>query len=193
MLQSYLNNSVIITDDLLKSEHCGCGTIMSSVEDEIMRESAQILQPSNAIVLNVGFGLGIIDRYIREMNPKEHHIIEAHPMVCEKAIEMGFDVVCDKWENKVLEYIENDKKFDAIYFDTFVFDFKKNPQWAPFTKLVPQLLKTGGIYSFFNNSASKIEKVEGILADYNWQRKSKMLNHPNSSKPYELLWYVKTS
>lgn len=193
MLDTYLNNSVIITNDLLKSEHCGCGTIMSSVEDEIMRESAHILQPTNAIVLNVGFGLGIIDSYIRELNPKEHHIIEAHPMVCEKAKEMGFDVVCDKWEKKVLEYIENGKRFDAIYFDTFVFDFKKNPQWAPFTKLVPQLLKKGGIYSFFNNSASRIERVEKVLVNYNWQRKSKMLNHPNSSKPYELLWYVKNS
>ena len=192
MLDNYLNNSVILTDELLKSEHCGCGTIMSSVEDEIMRESAKILQPKDSIVLNVGFGLGIIDTYIRDFNPKEHHIIEAHPMVCEKAQDMGFDVVCDKWENQVGKYIEEEKKFDAIYFDTFVFDFKENPQWGPFTKIVPEILKTGGIYSFFNNSASRIEKVEEILSGYHWQRNSKTLNNPYISKPYELLWYVKT-
>ena len=192
MLEEYLNNDIILTDDLLKSEHCGCGTIMSSVEDEIMRESARILQPKDSIVLNVGFGLGIIDTFIRAAHPKEHHIIEAHPMVCEKAQAMGFDVVCDKWENKVLEYIAENKKFDAIYFDTFVFDFKESPQWAPFTKIVPQILKTGGIYSYFNNSASRLEKVEDILADYNWERNCKILDHPYSKQPYELLWYVKT-
>ena len=42
-----------------------------------MKETSDILCSNGGSVLNVGFGLGIIDTYIRNHNPKEHHIIEA--------------------------------------------------------------------------------------------------------------------
>lgn len=159
----------------------------------LMRESAAILKAENKIVLNVGFGLGIIDTYIRNHGPKEHHIIEAHPQVCEKANEMGFEIHCGKWEEVVRGFIETGKTFDAIYFDTYVFNYKTNPQWAPFTRLVPQLLSKGGTYSYFNNIAAKVEGVEAIIEEFGWKRSSKDLKHPFDSKPYTLVWFTKNT
>jgi len=192
VLDSYLKNEILLTENELKLSESNL-VIMSSKEDELMRESAEILKPKNKIVLNVGFGLGIIDTYIRNHGTKEHHIIEAHPQVCEKAQEMGFEVHCGKWEEVIRGFIETGKTFDAIYFDTYVFDYKTNPQWAPFTRLVPRLLSKGGTYSYFNNIAAKVEGVEGIVQEFGWKRNSKDLKHPFDSKPYTLVWFTKTT
>jgi len=191
MLKEYLENEVIFTDIELKSKYIDCFCpIMATNESELMKESADVLCSNSGSVLNVGFGLGIIDTYIRNHNPKEHHIIEAHPQVCEKAKEMGFDVHCGLWEDVVEDFIKEGKTFDSIYFDTYVFDYEKYPQWASFTKIVPKLLNPNGIYSYFNDIASKIEKVEEIIKPFGWEKHQKTLPHPVGHQTYELIWYI---
>ena len=199
MLKQYLENEVTFTETELTSDYSGCGCpIMSTTEDTIMRLTAKVLCNHGAFggfnfcgkVLNVGFGLGIIDSYIREQNPKEHTIIEAHPQVCEKANEMGFDVLCGKWEDIVDGFIDEGRKFDSIYFDTFVFDYEKHPQWGPFTHLVPKLLKPNGIYSYFNDTASKIERVEEILDSFGWEQQLIKIPNQIGGQDYDLVWYV---
>lgn len=190
MLEQYLKSEVILTDNELKRSDCSC-VIMSSDEDEIMKETAKVLCSNKGSVLNVGFGLGIVDSYIRDYNPKEHSIIEAHPQVCNKAKDMGFEVYCGKWEDIIQDFIKEGKTFDSIYFDTYVFHYKDHPQWAPFTKLVPQLLNPNGIYSYFNNIAAKIEKVKDIMQGFGWEMNIKEIPHPKSTQPYELVWYKK--
>lgn len=191
----YLSRDVIYSNSKLTSDVlANTEPIMSIDEDEVMMETANILCSNSGSVLNVGFGMGIIDSYIRNLNPKEHHIIEAHPQVCEKAKEMGFDVYCGKWEDVVKTLISDGKKFDSIYFDTFLFNVKKEPQWSAFSRIVPQLLNSGGIYSYFNGIASKYEKVEDILNEYGWERKSKIISTPNNPAfkegYYDLVWYI---
>lgn len=39
-------------------------------------------------ILNVGFGLGLIDTYIQSYKPRSHTIIEAHPDVYKHMIEL---------------------------------------------------------------------------------------------------------
>jgi len=197
MLDEYLKSNVTFTDTELNSEY-SWGTcfkcpksIMSTIESPIMKETADILCSNNGSVLNVGFGLGIIDTYIRNHNPKEHHIIEAHPQVCEKAKEMGFDVYCSKWEDKVEDFIKEGKKFDSIYFDTYVFDYEKYPQWGPFTKLVPKLLNPNGIYSYYNSAAAFTENVEEILNRFKWEKNVKVISEPFDKRlVYELIWWI---
>jgi protein arginine N-methyltransferase 2 len=188
MLEEYLQKNVIFTENKLISELELCCDIMSTAETELMRETASILCSNSGSVLNVGFGMGIIDSYIREHNPNEHCIIEAHPQVYEKALEMGFNVEFGKWEDIIDGYISEGKTFDSIYFDTFTFDYEKSPQWAPFTKLVPKLLNPNGIYSYFNEIASKIEGVEEIIETFGWERYKKII--PFSRGDYELIWFV---
>ena len=191
MLKQYLENEVIFTETELKSKYINSDwPIMATNESELMKETADILCSNNGSVLNVGFGLGIIDTYIRNQNPKEHCIIEAHPQVCKKAKEMGFDVFCGKWEDIVKDFIKDGKRFDSIYFDTYVFDYEKYPQWAPFTHIVPKLLNPNGIYSYFNDIASKIEKVDEIIETYGWKKYQKNLPHPTENEDYELVWYI---
>ena len=66
MEQEYLNNDINIIDGILYSSSPNVSVdIMSTDEDLIMEESANILCQNRGTVLNVGFGLGVIDNYIK--------------------------------------------------------------------------------------------------------------------------------
>jgi hypothetical protein len=94
------------------------------------------------------------------------------------------------------------KKFDAIYFDTYTFNRDKK-QWAMFGDIVDKILNEGGIFSYFNDNASKIEKIEDVLKPLNWEKNVKYIpfskikkqtNKKNilvSKRPYELIWFKK--
>jgi protein arginine N-methyltransferase 2 len=129
-------------------------------------------EPVEFSVLNVGFGLGIIDSYIhRHLMQKlqklppgskcHHYIIEAHPGVLNKMKECGWvdtdteDVyqpqltVCKDHWNKVMP--ELTVQFDAIFFDTFGEDYQ---QLREFMEFVPNLLRDEhSHFSFFNGLA----------------------------------------
>ena len=188
MLEEYINNKIEVTDEIIVFNG---NLIMESVESNLMRETADILCSNNGSVLNVGFGLGIIDTYIRNHNPKEHHIIEVHPQIQQNAKSMGFDIYCGKWEDIVKDFVKEGKTFDSIYFDTYVFDYEKHPQWRPFTKIVPKLLKPNGIYSYFNGTAASWEGVSKLLDTFGWEKNVKLLPSPfEKNKTYELIWYI---
>ena len=101
-------------------------------------------------ILNVGFGMGIIDTYIQEYNPSEHWIIEGHPDVCKRMADDGWDkktgVKCffDRWQD-VYEDLPEDH-FDAIYFDTY-----EDHEQHLFSDRALKLIKKGGKVSFFND------------------------------------------
>lgn len=82
-------------------------------------------------ILNVGFGLGIVDRLFQATQPRSHVIIEAHPQVLAHMRETGvYDwpnvtVLEGRWQDfaagegleKLLEAA--DGGFDAVFVDTF--------------------------------------------------------------------------
>ncbi len=60
--------------------------VMMEWETSIMRASVEALLPglpTGKRILNIGFGMGIIDGMFAERSPSKHHIIEAHPAVLE--------------------------------------------------------------------------------------------------------------
>jgi protein arginine N-methyltransferase 2 len=69
--------------------------VMMKWEDEITRQSAELLLPTPGVgrVLNVGFGMGIIDGHLQVRRPESHVIIEAHPAVIQRMKEKH-------WEDK---------------------------------------------------------------------------------------------
>ena len=90
MLKEYLENEVIFTETELKSKYINCGCpIMGTNESELMKETSDILCSNGGSVLNVGFGLGIIDTYIRKSQSKRTSYYRAHPQICEKAKRNG--------------------------------------------------------------------------------------------------------
>ena len=79
---------------------------------------------SEAVVLNVGFGLGIIDGFIQDLKPKTHVIIEAHPDVYAHMKRKGWDekenvvVVFGRWQD-VIEDLAKEYSFTGAFFDTY--------------------------------------------------------------------------
>ena len=67
--------------------------VMMIWESEIMSKTAEIMLPTpgRGRVLNVGFGMGIIDGYLQDRRPESHVIIEAHPAVIKRMKETGWD------------------------------------------------------------------------------------------------------
>lgn len=182
---------------------------MSEHEDLIMRRSAEIICQKGGDILNVGFGMGIIDGYIRQLNPTSHTIIEAHPGVVQRAFELDFDKTATihqtDWRQLVEDWIQRDIKFDGIYFDTIILDWHVN-EWLDFSKIAHQLVKPGGIYAYFNHNAAALEpNLEQIICDTGFTPQHEMISlsdikqniegefNPKllNETDYKLIWYIK--
>ncbi|RYP19118.1 hypothetical protein DL765_003534 [Monosporascus sp. GIB2] len=141
--------------------------VMMAWEASIMRASVEALLPGLAVgrrILNIGFGMGIIDGMFAETRPSKHHIIEAHPAVLEYVdspdckfgkeweasgpTEGAYKVHAGKWQEVVPKLLEQGEMYDAIYFDTFGEDYSQLRMF--FTEYVPGLLDDGGVFGFFN-------------------------------------------
>lgn len=151
-------------DKLLDSDLNG---VMMAWETDIMRRSVAALVPDSQPgkrILNVGFGMGIIDRFFADLHPSRHHIIEAHPSVLEhvskpesrfgpewekSAPQPGaYKVFAGRWQEVVPRLIEQGETYDAVYFDTFGEDYSLLKMF--FTEYIPGLLDQEGRFSFFN-------------------------------------------
>lgn len=162
----YLRASLTYSDGkLVDDEQNG---VMMAWETSIMRSSVDALIPDRAAgkrILNIGFGMGIIDSMFRDTKPARHHIVEAHPEVLKhvesspdctfgKAWEASgpeegaYKIHAGKWQDVVPKLIERGELYDAIYFDTFGEDYSQLRMF--FTEYVIALLDEGGIFGFFN-------------------------------------------
>lgn len=146
MNQEYLNQKLTYTEDGRLIDEYG-HAVMMDWEDEIMKQQAAHVCRNGGDILNIGFGMGIIDTYIEDHRPRTHWIIEGHPDVQKKIIEDGWlkkphvKVIFKPWQD-VLHYLP---KFDGIYFDTWAEDQRY------FDANVKDILKPDGTYTFFNN------------------------------------------
>lgn len=146
MSTHYLQETLTYTDDglLLDSKN---NSIMMEWERPIMKRAAEIVSKRSGRVLNIGHGMGIIDSYIQEEGVDEHWIVEPHPNVLEHMKNTGWmdkenvTVIQKPWQ----EVIDLLPSFDGVYYDTWADDEKA------FLSKAYQLLKPGGIFSFFNN------------------------------------------
>jgi len=154
----YLNQKLTITPEGEIFDEEGYG-VMMGFEKPLMKKTAEVICANNGDILNVGYGMGLIDNYIQSYNSNSHWIIEAHPQIKEKMCKEGWlkkpNVKCifTKWQN-VLPYLP---KFDGIYIDTYgesMLDFIKNAH---------KLLKPNGIFSFFYNPFSPEELINSTF------------------------------
>lgn len=123
-------------------------SVMMGWEKPIMEKVANLITQKGGSVLNIGFGMGIIDTYIQNLGPSNHTIIEPHPDVIEYIKSNGWldknnvTFVFDKWQN----VIETVGKFDGIYLDTWYDDR------VPYVKnLIDNCLNVGGVFSMWHN------------------------------------------
>ncbi|KAI1317950.1 AAA ATPase afg3 [Mortierella claussenii] len=147
---SYLAQPLQYTEDgdrLLDAEKNG---VMMGWELPLMVRHAEVISPEEGLrVLNVGFGLGLVDKELQKRSPSQHTIIEAHPDVYAHMIKEGWDkkpgvkILFGRWQD-VIDQLE---VYDGIFFDTFG-EYYENLR--AFHEIVPNHLEEGGIYSYFN-------------------------------------------
>jgi hypothetical protein len=96
-------------------------SVMMDWERPIMMKVAEILCSNGSKILNIGFGMGIVDSLIQGFSPDKHVIVENNPVVMDKIKNDGWyekenvEIIFDKWQN----VIQTIGKFDSIYLDTW--------------------------------------------------------------------------
>ncbi|KAK9793217.1 hypothetical protein WJX73_003588 [Symbiochloris irregularis] len=135
---------------LMDAESCA---VMMSWEGALMQAHAATVCSQGGDILNVGFGLGLVDDAIQSRQPRSHTIIEAHPDVHARMLAKGWAdkpgviIVFGRWQD-VLPQLG---QFDGIFFDTYSEYYEDLRQ---FHLALPKLLRPDGIYSFFNGLAA---------------------------------------
>ena len=133
----------------------------TATQQQQQQQQQESLPPTRKSVMNIGFGMGIIDTILQQhFQPSLHIIVEAHPDVYKKMIQDGWDkknnvrILFGKWQDALVQLRRDEPKLrlDAIFYDTYgehfldLEDFHMN--------VVPNLLaKPHGVYSFFNGLA----------------------------------------
>lgn len=154
---TYLRTELEYTSDSLVTKENRDG-VMMDWETNIMELAANTIcsnkNKAELTVLNIGFGMGIIDNFIQSHQPHRHYICEAHPDVLSKMKSDGwYDrenviILEGRWQdslNKLLD--EGTVFFDGIYYDTFSEHYQ---DMLDLYDVVVGLLKPDGIFSFFN-------------------------------------------
>ncbi|KAJ3669829.1 hypothetical protein LUZ60_010153 [Juncus effusus] len=144
---SYLEDRVAFGEDRIMDKESKA--VMMQWEKPLMEAHARAVCSNGGKILNIGFGMGIIDEAIQKYGIAEHTIVEAHPDVYQRMIESGWNekenvkVVFGKWQD-VLDKLDT---YDGIFFDTYGEYYE---DMREFHENLPKLLKKGGIYSYFN-------------------------------------------
>jgi protein arginine N-methyltransferase 2 len=159
--------------------------IMMEWERPIMKEQAKTTTSKGGRVLNIGFGMGIIDSYIAEADGvTEHWIIEPHPDVQREMMKRGWltkaNCIFTTWQ-EALPYLP---QFDGIYIDTWC------ESLVPFYRAVKNILKPDGVFTFFNNPRSDEKGLHMIDEEYyalkQWADvKFESFEIPSIAKPIE--------
>lgn len=154
--------------------------VMMDWESGIMRKACESLfknASGDSAVLNIGFGMGIIDSMIQEKKPTKHYICEAHPDVLQQMRKDGWFekenvvVLEGRWQDTLNVLLSQGVFFDGIYYDTFSEHYSDMLDLFDF---VVGLLKPEGVFSFFNGLGGDRETIYEVytklveidLADY---------------------------
>ncbi|XP_022768681.1 protein arginine N-methyltransferase 2 isoform X2 [Durio zibethinus] len=143
----YLEDRVTFSEDKLMDSDSKA--VMMAWEKPLMEAHAKAVCSGGGNILNVGFGMGLVDTAIQQYGPATHTIVEAHPEVYERMLRTGWGkkdnvkIIFGRWQD-VLSQLES---YDGIFFDTYGEYYE---DLRDFHQHLPKLLKPGGIYSFFN-------------------------------------------
>jgi spermidine synthase len=122
-----------------------------------MKRTADIICQNGGDILNVGFGLGIVDSYIQEKDISSHTVMEFHPDVLNYMKENG-------WYDKV-NVIEGDWRdnmdklgtYDGVFFDAYFGD--KNEFESLFLGSIKRYLNPNGIFSYWYTTDRESENL----------------------------------
>lgn len=156
--ETYLKTELEYKDGALVTKE-GSDGVMMQWEDQLMRAGCESLfktinDSKDVNILNLGFGMGIIDTMIQAKSPTKHYICEAHPDVLRKMKADGWYekpnvvVLEGKWQDTLPPLLSEGVFFDGIYYDTFSEHYEDMVE--DLFDVVVGLLKSTGTFSFFN-------------------------------------------
>lgn len=136
--------------------------VMMDWETPLMEAHAQVVCHNQGDVLEVGFGMGISSTHIQALNPASHTIIEIHPDIFERAQLWAADkpnvnLIFADW----YDCVDTLSTYDGIFFDTY-----GDLHAHEFMQYVPQLIKPGGKFTWWNNTPSESNIYNDINVEY---------------------------
>ena len=106
----------------------------------------------------------------------------------------GVELISTTWQEAVPNLIEQNTKFDTIWFDTFIFAGEKcfEDEWCNFASIIPDLLNEGGVASMFmfkfpNRRKIKLQNYFKDFTEY----KTKMTTPNSHYENHEFLYWKK--
>jgi protein arginine N-methyltransferase 2 len=134
--------------------------VMMSWEDSLMSASAAYICQNGGDILEIGFGMGISAGYIQSHSISSHTILENHPDIIPKALEWAAEkpnvtIITGSWYDN-LNILST---YDGLFYDTFADSNIKD-----FSSSLTQLIKTGGVTTWWNNfpTSSNYFNIEGV-------------------------------
>mmetsp|Transcript_20248 Transcript_20248/g.56139 ORF Transcript_20248/g.56139 Transcript_20248/m.56139 type:complete len:342 (-) Transcript_20248:150-1175(-) len=163
----YLQQKLTFHEDKILDE--AGDAVMMEWEKPLMEAHAELICSQGGDVLNVGFGMGLIDeaiqaRFATNDTLRSHTIIEAHPDVYARMLKDGWDkrkgvrILFGRWQDMLGEL----KQYDGIFFDTYGEHYY---DLSDFQSYLPQILKKDGVYSFFNGLAPDNMFFHGVSCE----------------------------
>ncbi|CCH43981.1 Arginine N-methyltransferase 2 [Wickerhamomyces ciferrii] len=192
----YKNGALITKDNLdgvmmdweYELMKAGCETIFkSTIPNDDNKEDINEIN-----ILNIGFGMGIIDTMIQEKNPTHHYISEAHPDVLDKLKKDGWyeksnvTVLEGRWQETLPNLLNEGVFFNGIYYDTYSEHYE---DMLELYDIIVGLLKPTGIFSFFNGLGADRQIIYDVykkiveldLNNYGMDVKYTELKTPNTT------------
>lgn len=106
----YLVDRVTFSEDKLMDSDSKA--VMMAWEKPLMEAHAKAVCSGGGHILNIGFGMGLVDTAIQQYAPAIHTIVEAHPEVYERMLHTGWGekdnvkIIFGRWQD-VLSQLES--------------------------------------------------------------------------------------
>ncbi len=147
--------------------------VMQEWERPLMHALAKNVAGPNKSILEVGFGMGICANEILKIGCANYTVIEAHPIVAQKAREWLFStgvvgtVIEGFWED-IIDSLPS-FSFDGIVFDTYpLTEQERSCNHYAFIPKAKRLLSKDGVLTYYSDETENFrgEHLNLILSNY---------------------------
>lgn len=133
----YLDDRVTFSEDKIMDSDSKA--IMMAWEKPLMEAHAKAVCSNGGHILNIGFGMGLVDTAIQQYAPLSHTIVEAHPEVYDRMMCAGWGekenvkIIFGRWQDVISKLESYDGKFPLL---PFLFPKEERTLYAGNTLLI---------------------------------------------------------